>query len=58
MSGGGDRLVRVWEYDDGIIVRLGRGHSGNISAVRFSPDEKRIVSVGEEGGIFIWKLDI
>lgn len=40
------------------MVGTGRGHSGTVSAVKFSPDESRIVSVGEEGGIFIWKLDL
>ena len=26
------------------------------SQVKISPDEKRIISVGTEGGIFLWKV--
>jgi WD40 repeat protein len=48
----------VWEYDDGLVVGRGRGHSGTVADVKFSPDERIAVSVGEEGGIFIWKLDL
>jgi hypothetical protein len=29
-------------------------HSGAVTAVAVSPDKQRIVSVGTEGGIFIW----
>ncbi|CAM9272240.1 unnamed protein product [Phaeothamnion confervicola] len=55
-SGGGDCLVKVWHYDDGIATAVGRGHSGAVNAVRISPDKATIVSVGEEGGIFIWRM--
>lgn len=53
-SGGGDKIVQVWGYDDGFHYFTGVGHSGDISSVRFSPDQKTIVSVGEEGAIFLW----
>jgi WD40 repeat protein len=54
VSGGDDALVKVWHYDDGIPTGMGKGHSGRITSVRVSPDKRTIVSVGEEGGIFIW----
>lgn len=75
MSGGADRIVKVWDYDEGgytpfIIARdrpkinihsgvcnlSGSGHSGTISSVAISPDQTMIVSVGHDGGIFIWKI--
>lgn len=52
--GGADRTVKVWMYDEGIPIAAGKGHSGTVSKVRFSPDGTFVVSVGEEGGIFIW----
>lgn len=55
-SGSGDKLVKIWHYDDGITTAVGTGHSGKVSAVRFSPDMKTLVSVGAEGAIFIWEL--
>lgn len=54
-SGGGDRLLKLWHYDDGIITHVGHGHSGGITGVCFSPDMSFIVSVGDEGGVFIWR---
>merc|ERR1712224_543977 len=56
LSGGNDRLVRLWNYDSGNLLALGRGHSGSISSLKISPDRRRVISVGLEGGIFIWKL--
>merc|ERR1711966_44946 len=50
-SGAEDRLLKVWHYDDGVSTSIGCGHSGNISRVVFSPDERRVVSIGLEGGI-------
>ena len=54
VSGSGDKTVKVWSYDDGLVLGIGQGHSGAIQKVAFSPDLSTIVSVGTEGGIFIW----
>lgn len=56
VSGGEDKLVKLWSYDDGICYYIGAGHSGAITKMTISPDQKTIVSVGAEGGIFIWKM--
>jgi cilia- and flagella-associated protein 52 len=55
-SGGQDRLVKVWRYDEGEIVATGSGHSGAVNQVRVAPDNAILVSVGEEGAVFIWKM--
>lgn len=57
LSGSADKVLRLWHYDDGRQVASAKGHSGTISKVKLSPDEKTIVSVGMEGGIFLWGLD-
>ena len=54
VSGGEDKTVKVWDYDEGICYYEGIGHSGGISKVAISPDHKFIVSVGTEGAIFMW----
>ena len=55
-SGGADRLVKVWKYDEGEVVAEGTGHSGTINKVRIAPDSTILVSVGEEGAVFIWRM--
>eukprot|EP00592_Proboscia_alata_P004694 CAMPEP_0194378686 /NCGR_PEP_ID=MMETSP0174-20130528/36876_1 /TAXON_ID=216777 /ORGANISM="Proboscia alata, Strain PI-D3" /LENGTH=650 /DNA_ID=CAMNT_0039160903 /DNA_START=29 /DNA_END=1981 /DNA_ORIENTATION=- len=55
-SGGADKLLKLWNYDDGVSIGVGRGHSGTIHKVVFSPDQQKLISVGSEGGIFIWKV--
>ncbi|CAG9462289.1 unnamed protein product [Pedinophyceae sp. YPF-701] len=56
VTGGHDKTVSVWGYDDGLCHNRGLGHSGEVSRVLVSPDRTRIVSVGTEGGIFIWEV--
>lgn len=56
VSGGEDKVVKLWGYDEGICYFSGNGHSGTITRLQISPDQKTIVSVGSEGAIFIWKM--
>jgi len=56
VSGGGDKMIKVWDYDEAYVHSFGVGHSCNITKVKFSPDGTRIVSVGDEGGIMIWRV--
>ena len=51
-----DRLVKLWHYDEGICYNIGHGHSGKINDVKVSPDSNYAVSVGNDYGIFIWKI--
>ncbi len=54
ISGGGDKLVKLWGYDEGHCYFVGIAHSGGITQVGVTPDKRKIVTVGSEGGIFIW----
>lgn len=57
-SAGADEKVRLWKYDDGIVTHVGHGHSATINGVEISPDSQSIVSVGEEGGIFVYNFPV
>eukprot|EP01063_Lacrimia_lanifica_P019901 TRINITY_DN27295_c0_g1_i1.p1 TRINITY_DN27295_c0_g1~~TRINITY_DN27295_c0_g1_i1.p1 ORF type:complete len:642 (+),score=250.55 TRINITY_DN27295_c0_g1_i1:114-2039(+) len=57
ITGGADKTLKVWDYDEGCVLQVGLGHSGNITKAKFAPDGETIVSVGDEGGIFLWKID-
>ena len=56
VSGGADKKVKLWHYDEGSQYFEGSGHSGSIVMAKVSPDEQRVVTVGSEGGIFLWKV--
>jgi len=56
VSGGHDRLLKLWDYDEGICKYVGIGHSGTINSAAISPDQRFIVSAGSEGAIFIWSI--
>ena len=56
VSGSEDHLIKVWHYDDGEVLAVGRGHSGTVKALKISPDLKSLVSVGSSGEIIFWEL--
>ena len=35
VSGGEDKRIKLWDYDEGITYWTGLGHSGNITSVIF-----------------------
>ena len=53
-TGGEDKTIKIWDYDEGISYYQGVGHSGSITKIAISPDQSFIVSVGTEGAIFCW----
>ncbi|KAJ1458935.1 WD40-repeat-containing domain protein [Pelagophyceae sp. CCMP2097] len=56
VTGSADKTVKTWNYDDGVATACGVGHSKRVNAVKISPDQTFAVSVGDEGGIYIWSL--
>lgn len=38
VSGGEDKFVKLWGYDEGMCVYNGIGHSGAITKITISPD--------------------
>lgn len=55
VSGGCDKLVKLWGYDEGHCYYVGVAHSGSITKVQVAPNKSQIISVGTEGGIFLWE---
>jgi len=56
VTGGEERLLKLWDYDEGVCKYIGVGHSGAISSAAISPDQTFIVSTGSEGAILIWTV--
>mmetsp|Transcript_40690 Transcript_40690/g.75729 ORF Transcript_40690/g.75729 Transcript_40690/m.75729 type:complete len:622 (-) Transcript_40690:107-1972(-) len=56
VSGGEERLLKLWDYDKGVSEYIGVGHSGTITCAAISPDQSFVVSTGSEGAILIWTM--
>ncbi|XP_071968734.1 cilia- and flagella-associated protein 52 [Engystomops pustulosus] len=55
VTGGDDKLVKVWDYNEGEVTSVGIGHSGSISRIKICPLSKYIISVSTDGAILRWK---
>ncbi|NXS98946.1 CFA52 protein, partial [Jacana jacana] len=56
VTGGDDRMVKLWDYNKGMVTHIGVGHSGNITRLKICPEKKYIVSVSLDGAILLWKF--
>ena len=54
LTGGSAGIVRLWNYETSELLAAHGGHSSTINAIAFSPDDKQIVSVAEDGSIILW----
>jgi len=55
-TAGADHVVRLWTFKNGALHSVGEGHTGSVRGVKFSPDGKQLVSVGEDGAVLVWNL--
>ena len=55
-TGGTDDMVMLWDMAGGSLLAEGSGHSGVVQSLAFSPDDKQLVSVGEDGNAMIWNV--
>lgn len=55
-TGGTDHVVKLWDIGTGRLIQDGIGHSGTVKALQFSPDDKQLVSVGDDGSVFVWNV--
>ncbi|KAM5135759.1 cilia- and flagella-associated protein 52 [Mantella aurantiaca] len=55
VTGGDDKLVKVWLYNEGEVTQVGIGHSGSINRLKICPLSKYIISVSSDGAILRWK---
>lgn len=55
-TSGNDRQVKLWESRTNHLLVDSVGHSGNVRHLAFSPDDRQLVSVGDDGCIIVWNL--
>ena len=56
-TGGTKKMLKLFETAPGHkLLATVVGHSGAIQDLKFSPDDKQLVTVGDDGVIFVWNL--
>ena len=56
LSGGNDKIVRLWDTQSGRLVRSMQGHKKAIWSVAFSPDGRTALSGGGDEVLKLWDL--
>ncbi|KAH9519798.1 Cilia- and flagella-associated protein 52 [Bulinus truncatus] len=56
VTGGEEKLIKLWLYREGVVTHVGQGHSASILRIRIAPDIRSIVSVSEDGAILQWRF--
>lgn len=57
ISGGWDKMVKVWRLKDCKLRANFIGHTGYVSTVCVSPDGAYAASAGKDGKVFVWDLN-
>jgi WD40 repeat protein len=55
-TGGADQSVRVWDIRSSRLLSEGVGHSGPLRDLSFSPDDRQLMTVGDDSCIFVWNM--
>ena len=50
-----DKIVKLWDYKEGICNYRGISHTGGITKIAIAANQSFFVSTGSERGIFNWK---
>jgi WD40 repeat protein/serine/threonine protein kinase/pSer/pThr/pTyr-binding forkhead associated (FHA) protein len=56
LSGGDDRLIKLWMVRTGACLQTFRQHQGRILQVLFHPDRQHILSASDDQTIKIWNI--
>lgn len=57
VSGGNDRMIKIWDLASGVLRMTLTGHTHNVRAVRVHPQFKYLFSAGEDNMVKCWDLE-
>lgn len=56
VTGGMLGIVRIYDFSNGSFITECKAHSSSITCVKFSPDDKQVVSTGRDGLVVVWNF--
>ncbi|XP_030649757.1 cilia- and flagella-associated protein 52-like [Chanos chanos] len=56
VTGGDDKLLKVWGYSEGNVSHIGVGHSGCVTSVKICCNSRYILSSSSDGAILKWRF--
>uniref|UniRef100_A0A4W6FRJ2 Cilia- and flagella-associated protein 52 n=1 Tax=Lates calcarifer TaxID=8187 RepID=A0A4W6FRJ2_LATCA len=54
VTGGDDKLVKVWDYMEGVVTHVGIAHGGSITSTKIFSNNQTLVSTSADGAILRW----
>ena len=57
LSGGDDRVIRLWGFPSATLVKEFKGHRANVNGLRFFGDGNSFLSASDDHTIRLWKRD-
>ncbi len=56
MTGGDDKLVKVWDYMEGAVTHIGIAHGGSITSIKICSNNRTLISTSADGAILRWRF--
>ncbi|XP_031730469.1 cilia- and flagella-associated protein 52 [Anarrhichthys ocellatus] len=56
VTGGDDKLVKVWDYMKGVVTHVGVAHSSSITSIKICSNSRILISTSADGAILQWRF--
>ncbi|XP_040002549.1 cilia- and flagella-associated protein 52 isoform X1 [Xiphias gladius] len=56
VTGGDDKLVKVWDYMEGVVTHIGTAQGGSITSIKICSNNRTLVSTSADGAILRWRF--